>query len=159
MSPLRLLHGVFVGLIATLFALFTLTAVVTLGSPRAHRAAAQEAPSLTFSLTPSTTKARVGDYVAHRVLVENTGTTTIPSLGINLELPDALDARAVTCPGDNHGIVTFCDLGNFAPGSIADVLFIVQVGAKAPNGPVTASASGGATATVPPLKIVGPSRR
>jgi hypothetical protein len=161
MSASRFSYFAFVGFVTSLVALFAMIAVIAL--PHAHHATAQETPPLTFTFTASTTKAKIGDFVAYRVLVENTGTTTIPSLGILLGLPDALDARAVNCPGETHDTVTSCDLGEFAPGSVSEVLFIVEVGAKEPNGPVTAFAFNEGnmltSAQLPPLKIVGPSRR
>ena len=163
MSASRFLHLGFVGLIASLLAMFMLTAVVALSSPSAHRASAQQASDVTVSLTSSTSKAKIGDFVGFTVRVENTGTTTIPAVTVNLGLPDALDARVVSCPGDDQGIVTFCDLGDLAAGSTAEILFVVQVGSKVTNGPVTAFVSSAgtelATVTIPPLKIVGPSRR
>jgi uncharacterized repeat protein (TIGR01451 family) len=135
-------------------------AVAASNSPATHSVAAQEASGLTLRLTPSTTKAKVGDVVIFRVRVENTGTATIPDLFVNLGLPDALDARAINCPGDDGDTVTSCTLGDFAPDSVAEVLFVVEVGAREPNGRVTASASSGdrvlASAKVPQLKIVGP---
>ena len=114
----------------------------------------------TLTLTSSATKAKVGDFVGFTVRVENTGTDTIPSLSVFLILPDALDARAISCPGDTSGTTVFCKIGDFAPGSVAEVFFAVEVSHKAPNGPVTAYASSFdvviASASVPPLKIVGP---
>jgi uncharacterized repeat protein (TIGR01451 family) len=163
MSASRFLYAGFIGLIASLLALFSSVAVVTMGSPNAHRASAQQASDLTVSLTSSATKAKIGDFVGFTVRVENTGATTISAVAVNLNLPDALDARAVSCPGDSQGIVTSCNLGDFAAGSIAEVLFVVQVGSKATNGPVTAFVSSSdatlTTAAIPALKIVGPSRR
>jgi len=163
MSASRSLHLVFVGFLASFLALFSVTAVVVLSSSNAHRASAQQASDLTLTLTSNTTKAKIGDFVGFSVIVENHSATTIPDLFINLNLPDALDARTINCPGNNHGSTTFCEIGDFAPGSIAEVLFGVEVGAKEPNGPVSASASSLnvelVRAEIPPLKIVGPSRR
>lgn len=128
-----------------------------------NRSAAAQDTGLTLDLTASTTKAKIGTYVGFTVRLENTGTETIPALSVGLGLPDALDARAVNCPGDTHETVTGCDLGDFAPGTITEILFIVQVGAKEPNGPVTVFAVSGdtvlATDQIAPLKIVGPARR
>jgi hypothetical protein len=144
---------------ALVAALVLMSALALLVRP----ASAQSAGGLTLSLTASATKAKIGDFVGYTARLENTGSETIPALSVNLGLPDALDARAVTCPGDTQGSVTFCELGDFAPGAIAEVLFVVQIGAKAPNGPVAAFAASAdtvlATATVAPIKIVGPSRR
>ena len=139
-------------------------AVTAVSSPATRPVAAQEAPSLTLSLTPSTTKAKIGDVVIFRVRVENTGKTTIPDLFVQLGLPDALDARAINCSGETSGSTTFCNLGAFDPDSEAEIVFVVEVGAREPNGPVTASASSVdgvvlASAEIPQLKIVGPSRR
>ena len=138
-------------------------AVTAISSPAPRPVAAQEASDLTLSLTPSTTKAKIGDVVLFTVRVENTGTITIPDLFVHLGLPDALDARAVNCPGETSGSTTFCDLGDFEPDSIAEVLFAVEVGARDPNGPVTAFASSGdqvlARAEIPQLKIVGSPHR
>jgi uncharacterized repeat protein (TIGR01451 family) len=126
------------------------------------RPAAAQDTGVSVSLTASTSKAKVGTFVEFTVLVENTGTATITAVAVDLGLPDALDARAVHCPGNNDGNVTFCQLGDLAPGSSAEVLFYVEVGAREPNGPVTASVSGGgsvlATDMLAPLKIVGPRR-
>ena len=161
MSASRFLHAGFIGLIACLLALFSLTAVATLSSPSTHRASAQQASDLTISLTSSTKKAKVGDFVAFRAVVDNTGASSVPDLLINLNIPDALDARAINCPGDTSGSTTFCVISDFPAGSVAEILFVVQVGTKQNNGPVTVSASSSsivlATAAVPALKIVGPS--
>jgi uncharacterized repeat protein (TIGR01451 family) len=142
-----------------------LLAVLAPGLPAAGPAAAQEAPAPTLTLAASAPKARVGDFVTFTVRVANPGAAAIPDLSVQLGLPDALDARAVDCPGETSGIVTFCALGDVAPGAGAEVRFAVEVGtrARAVNGPVTASAgSGGAVlaeAALPPLKIVGPRPR
>jgi uncharacterized repeat protein (TIGR01451 family) len=126
-------------------------------------ATAQEASGLTLSLTPSTTKVKTGNVVTFTVRVENTGTTTISALVVQLGLPDALNAREVFCPGETHGIVTLCDLGDVAPGSVVEVVFTAEAGERGPtNGPVTAVATSGgmelASAEIPQLKIVGPPR-
>jgi hypothetical protein len=153
-------HLVFVGLLASFLALFSLTAVFVVSSAPTQRASAQQTSGLTISLTAQPTKAKVGDFVGFKAVVENTGDMIVSNLLINLNIPDALDARAINCPGDNGGSTTFCTITNFAPGSIAEVFFTVQVGTKANNGPVTVSASGDsivlATASVPAIKIVGP---
>lgn len=160
MSASRFLHAGFIGLIACLLAMFTFSAV-TIRSPSAHRASAQQAPDLTISLTSSTTKAKIGDFVAFRAVVENNGASPVPGLLVNLNLPDALDARAINCSGDSSGSTTFCFFGDFPAGSVTEILFVVQVGTKQNNGPVTVSASSNstvlATDSVPALKIVGPS--
>jgi len=162
MSASRSLHLVFVRLLASFLALFSLTPVFVLGFPAAHRVSAQEASDLTFTLTSSATKAKVGDFVGVTVRVENTGADTIPSLSVFLNLPDALDARSISCPGDTSGTTVFCKIGDFAPGSAAEVFFAVEVSHKEPNGPMTAYASSFdvviASASVPPLKIVGPKK-
>jgi uncharacterized repeat protein (TIGR01451 family) len=145
-----------------LIGLLVIVALMTMGHLSVRPTVAQETTGLTLSLQASTTKAKVGDFVAFTARVENTGTTTITGLLINLNLPDALDARAINCPGDNGGSTVFCTIGDFAPGSVADVLFAVEVGSRETilNGPVTVSASSNsadvATASVPALKIVGP---
>jgi uncharacterized repeat protein (TIGR01451 family) len=135
-------------------------AVTAVSSPAPRPVAAQAGSDLTLSLTPSTTKAKIGDVVIFRVRVANTGTTTIPDLFVNLGLPDALDARAINCPGDDGDTVTSCTLGDFAPDSVAEVLFVVEVGSREGNGRVAASVSSHSivlvTDTVPQLKIVGP---
>jgi uncharacterized repeat protein (TIGR01451 family) len=123
-------------------------------------AAAQDASGLTLSLTPSTTKVKTGNVVTFTVRVTNTGTTTISALFVQLGLPDALHAREVACPGDTHGIVTLCDLGDVAPGSVLEVVFTAEAGERGvTNGPVTAVASSSgmnlASAEIPQLKIVG----
>jgi uncharacterized repeat protein (TIGR01451 family) len=143
---------------------FVLTALVLLAALvlMPHPAAAQDT-ALTVSLTASATKSKVGDFIGFTVRLENTGTEPIPAVSVNLELPDALNAQGVVnCPGDTHGIGTFCEVGDLAPGSIVEVLFIVQIGSKEPNGPVTVFAASGdtvLTAQIPPLKIVGPSHQ
>ena len=124
-------------------------------------AAALDASGLTLSLTPSTTKVKTGNVVTFTVRVENTGGTTISAVLVQLGLPDALNAQEVVCPGDTHGIVTLCDLGDLAPGSVVEVVFTAEAGARGPtNGPVTAVASSSgvelASAEIPQLKIVGP---
>jgi uncharacterized repeat protein (TIGR01451 family) len=126
-------------------------------------AAAQDTAGLTLTLTPSTTKVKTGDVVTFTVRVENTGTTTISGLLVQLGLPDALNAQEVVCPGDTHDTVVLCDLGDVAPGSVVEVVFTVEAGERGPtNGPVTAVASSSgmelARAEIPPLKIVGPPR-
>ena len=160
MSASRSLHLLFDRFLAGLLALFSLAPLVVLSLPAAHRVSAQEASDLTFTLTSSATKAKVGDFVGFTVRVENTGADTVPSLSVFLNLPDALDARAINCPGDTSGTTVFCKIGDFAPGSVAEVFFAVEVSHKAPNGPATAYASSFdvviASASVPPLKIVGP---
>jgi len=157
MSAARSLHLVLDRFLASLLALLSLT---LLSFPAVHRVSAQEASDLTFTVTSSATKAKVGDFVGVTVRVENTGTDTIPNLSVFLNLPDALDARAISCPGDTSGTTVFCKIGDFAAGSAAEVFFAVEVSHKAPNGPVTAYASSFdvviASASVPPLKIVGP---
>jgi uncharacterized repeat protein (TIGR01451 family) len=128
-------------------------------------AAAQDT-ALTLDLTASTTKAKIGDFVEFTVRLENTGTETIPGVMVNLELPDALDARAVNCPtGSDPQFtgVTTCILGDLSAGSSAEVLFYVEVGAKEPNGPVTATATStnmdSVSDQLAPLKIVGKPNR
>jgi hypothetical protein len=140
--------------------MFSLTAVATLSSPSAHRASAQQSSDLTISLTSSTKKAKIGDFVSFKAVVENTGASSVPDLLINLNIPDALDARAINCAGDTSGSTTFCVISDFPAGSVAEILFVVQVGTKQNNGPVIVSASSLsivlATDAVPALKIVGP---
>ncbi|MFL5760595.1 MAG: hypothetical protein ACJ789_12780 [Thermomicrobiales bacterium] len=159
MSASRFLHAGFIGLTAWLLAMFTSSAL-TFSSPNAHGASAQQASDLTISLTSSTTKAKIGDFVAFTAVVENTGTASVTDLLINLNLPDALNARAINCPGETSGSTTFCVIGDLPAGSVAEILFVVQVGTKQNNGPVTVSASIQslvvATDSVPALKIVGP---
>ena len=131
----------------------------------AVRPAAAQETSLTVDLSANTAKAKIGTIVEFRVLVENTGTTTIPALSVGLGLPDALNARAVYCPSsaDQVGSVTDCNLGDLGPGSIAEFLFYVEVGSKETNGPVTASVfSDGtviATDQLAPIKVVGKPNR
>ena len=128
----------------------------------AIRPAAAQDTSLTFDVTGSATKAKIGTFVEFTVQLQNTGTVTISGLRIDLGLPDALDARSVHCPGGTGAgeSVTSCDLGDVAPGSSAEIQFYVEVGAKEPNGPVTASATSGgvviATDQLAALKIIGP---
>jgi uncharacterized repeat protein (TIGR01451 family) len=144
-------------------ALIAVLVLISALGPTLQPAAAQDA-SLSVSLTASARKAKVGDFVKVTVQVENTGTDTIPALSVTLILPDALDSRSVNCPGDgdNQGIMSFCPLGDFAPGSVAEVQFFVEVSHKEVNGPITAWVSSDfdviATARIAPLKIIGPSR-
>ena len=155
----RFPHVAFVGLVASLLAIFSLTAA----APVVKRASAQEAPAATVTLTSSATKAKIGDLVAFTVRVENIGAESIPDMLINLGLPDALNARAINCPGETFGSTTFCIISDFPAGSIVEVLFVVEVGTREPNGPVTVFVSSAdivlASAAIPPLKIVGPARR
>jgi hypothetical protein len=159
----RLSHVALVGVVASLLAFFTLSAVVAPGSPLAHRAVAQEAPAATVTLTSSATKAKIGELVAFTVRVENIGSESIPDLLINLGLPDALNARAINCHGETFGSTTFCIISDFPADSIVEVLFVVEAGTREPNGPVTAFVSSAdivlASAAIPPIKIVGPNRR
>ena len=143
-------------------AILTALVLLTTLTPAAQHVAAQD-NGLTLSLTANVNKARVGDYVAFTVQFENPGPDSIAGVMISLGLPDALDARAVNCPGEPPDAVTSCILGDVAAGSVTEVLFIVQVGSKATNGPVTAWAAGTdgtmlATDDLPPLKIVGKPR-
>jgi uncharacterized repeat protein (TIGR01451 family) len=126
------------------------------------RPVAAQDTGLTVTLTASPTKAKIGTFVEFTVRIENTGTEIIPAVAVNLGLPDALDARAVYCPGDNQGIVTYCELGSLAPGTITEVQFYVEIGSKETNGPVTVSVSSGgtvlATDEIAPIKVIGPRR-
>jgi uncharacterized repeat protein (TIGR01451 family) len=137
-------------------------AVTAVSSPATRSVAAQETPSLTLSLTSSTTKAKIGDIVRFTVRVENTGTVAIPDLNVSLSLPDALSGRAVTCPGETGGSPMNCRLGDFAPGSLAEVVFFVEVTSREGNGVVGASASSSSIVLVsdiiPQLKLVGSPR-
>jgi uncharacterized repeat protein (TIGR01451 family) len=131
--------------------------------PATRQVTAQDASGLMLSLTPSSTKVKTGHVVTFTVRVENTGTSTISALWIQLGLPDALNPLAVDCPGDTHGIVTLCDLGDVAPGAVVDVVFTAEAIERGPTeGPVTALASSSGTEVgntqIPPLKIVGPPR-
>lgn len=156
-------RGPFVRAAAAL--VFLVSVLAPIGTPVASPVDAQTSDDLTLSLEAGARKARVGDAVIFTVRLENTGSATIPDLFVHLGLPDALDARAVDCPGDTGGSTTFCDLGDVAPGSVAEVLFVVEVGSRERvlNGPVSASASSGGLVlvsdTIPPIKIVGPRRR
>lgn len=132
----------------------------------AIRPVAAQDTGLTLALTASTTKAKVGTFVEFTVRLENTGTVTIPGIIVNLGLPDALDARAVYCPAGTDpqlAGVTTCILGDLSPGSTAEILFYVEVGAKSPNGPVTATATSGDTQLafdeLAPIKVVGKPNR
>ena len=130
--------------------------------PATHRVAAQDA-SLTLSLTPSASKVKTGHVVTFTVRLENTGATTVSALWVQLGLPDAMNPLAVDCPGDTHGIVTLCDLGDVAPGTVVKVVFTAEAIERGPTeGPVTAVASSNgqelASAETRPLKIVGPPR-
>jgi uncharacterized repeat protein (TIGR01451 family) len=156
-SASRLRHVVFIGFATSLVALFAMTAVVAL--PQARPAAAQASPAVAVTLTSSAAKAKVGDLVSFTVLVENTGAESIPDMLINLNLPDALNARAINCPGETFGSTTFCVISDFPAGSLVEILFVAEVGSRELNGPVSASVSSSsivlATASVPALKIPG----
>jgi uncharacterized repeat protein (TIGR01451 family) len=120
---------------------------------------AQES-SLTLSLVPSTTKAKVGELISFDFRVENTGVETINNLVYGINLPDALNSRGVSCGGIELSDVT-CQLDiPFGPGSITEALFFVEVGARSPNGPVSAFAAAAssvlATVMIPAIKVVGP---
>src|SRR5207249_8048633 len=110
----------------SLLALLALTPVIVLSFPAAHRVYAQEA-NPTLTLTSSATKAKVGDFVGFTVRVENTGTDTIPSLSVFLNLPDALDARAISCPGDTSGTTAFRKIVHLAPAALPADLSAVEV--------------------------------
>jgi len=157
MSAPRLPHYAFAGFVTGLVTLFAMTSVVAL--PQARPAAAQEEPSVALTLTSSATRAKIGDLVSFTARVENNGAESIPNMLINLNLPDALNARAINCSGETSGSTTFCFFSEFPAGSITDVLFVAEVGSREPNGPVSASVSSSsiviATASVPALKIPG----
>jgi uncharacterized repeat protein (TIGR01451 family) len=145
-------------LVALLFALG-----LALAPGSATRLVAAQDASLTLSVMPSATKVKTGHVVTFTVRVENTGTSTISALWVQLGLPDALNPLAVDCPGDTHGIVTLCDLGDIAPGAVVDVVFTAEAIERGPTeGPVTAVASSSGTEVgtteIPALKIVGAPR-
>jgi len=125
-------------------------------------ASAQDAAAVTVTLTASTAKAKVGDIVYFTIDVQNTGTETI-NLFFSLGLPDALDARAASCPGDHSDSAVTCVIDEFTPGSTAEGVFYVYVGRRTPNGPISASAGGDdiptVFTTIPALKIVGSPHR
>jgi uncharacterized repeat protein (TIGR01451 family) len=133
----------------------------TLLAPAFPSARAQEADDLTVSLSANVKKARIGEFIAFTVQVENTGTETIPELTVVLITPDALDARAVVCPAGPSGTAVECRIGDLAPSAIAVVSFAVEVGSRIVNGPVTAWVLDSgfellASAEVGPIRIVGP---
>jgi uncharacterized repeat protein (TIGR01451 family) len=148
--------------IITVLILILALAVAAIRSPATRLVAAQEASDLTLSLTSSAKKAKIGDIVRFTVRVENTGTVAIPDLNVSLSLPDALSGRAVSCPGETGGSPTNCRLGDFAPGSLAEVVFFVEVTSREGNGVVGASASSSSIALVsdivPQLKLIGSPR-
>jgi len=139
-----------------------LVAVVVV-APAPHAAVAQDAGTLTLDLTANVTKAKIGQIVEFTVRVENAGTEPVAGLFVSLGLPDALDARATSCPSWELGDdVTSCWLGDLAPGQTVEVSFTVQVGSRtrAINGAVTAQVGDGtfpplASVEIPAIKIVG----
>jgi uncharacterized repeat protein (TIGR01451 family) len=144
----------------TVFGLFALLLSALFVSP-GRQAAAQDASDLVVTLKPNVTRAKIGDIVEFTVRVENKGTETFTNLSVSLGLPDALDARSVYCPfnaGSGNG-VTDCEVGNFEPGSVTDVLFYVHVGSRTANGTVSAFVSADGISSIlvqiPPIKIVG----
>ena len=142
--------------LATLVAL--LVAVMVL-APGTHRVAAQVADGLTLTLTPSATKAKIGDVIVFTVQVENAGTEPITGLVVSLGLPDALDAQTKSCPSDPNPDVTSCWIVDLGPGASVEVRFSVQVGSRnrATNGPVTAQVGYPPLAfvAIPAVKIIG----
>jgi len=139
--------------------LFTIMIV----APAPHAAVAQDVGALTLSLTPSVTKAKIGDIVEFTVRVENAGTEPLTGLFVSLGLPDALNARAKSCPSKElDEDVTSCWVGELGPGSWVEVRFSVQIGSRTRtiNGPVTAQVSDGtypplAFVAIPAIKIIG----
>ena len=131
--------------------------------PFARLVEAQDSSGLTLELTPSTTKAKIGDEVTVTARVANTGTVTISGVVVDLGLPDNLDSVSVTCPGNNGGLATSCAVGDLAPGSVVEIEFVVVVASRETTGPVAAQATSGgtvlATASTPPFKITGPRRK
>jgi len=136
---------------------------VMIVAPAPPAAVAQDAGALTLSLTPSMTKAKIGDFVEFTVRVENAGTEPLTGLFVSLGLPDALDARAKSCPSRELGEdVTSCWIGDLDPGQTVEVSFTVHVGSRTRtiNGTVTAQLSDGtypplAFVAIPAIKIVG----
>ena len=127
------------------------------------RSAEVTAAGLTLELSVSATKAKVGDEVTYTAWVQNTGTEPITELRLSFNLPDALDAQSLSCPGIAE-TVTDCQLDTLAAGESRTVLVVVRVGSRnrQTNGDVTTwTSSGGAvlaSARLPQLKIVGSPR-
>ena len=123
-------------------------------------AAAQDVAGVTLRLTVNVPRAKVGEIVEYTVRVANAGTEPIAGLSVALGLPDALDARSVYCPSGTVDAVIACEIGDLAPGSVAEAKFYVHVGVREPNGQVTAQLLDAAynviaNAELPPLKIIG----
>jgi uncharacterized repeat protein (TIGR01451 family) len=131
-------------------------------APASRPAAAQTVGDVTVTLTPSATRARIGDIIEFTVRVTNTSTETINDVTVQLGLPDALDARAVYCPFSNDSSIIHCVIPELFPGS-SDVNFYVHVGSRTANGSVTTQVRDStftllASTEIKPIKIVGSPR-
>jgi len=124
------------------------------GLAAAPSPATAQTASLSVTLTASKTKAKVGDLVDFTVVVTNNGTTPVTDLTVSLNLPDALDGRAINCPFGTSVGVTDCTF-SLSAGSAAEVHFFVRIGVG-PNGRVVASLSDGTEVAIPAIKIIGP---
>jgi uncharacterized repeat protein (TIGR01451 family) len=130
--------------------------------PASRSVAAQDAGDVTITLTPSRTKAKIGDILEFKVQVTNNTTDSITDVRVALGLPDALDARAVYCPFSTDAGITDCLIPELFPGS-ADVNFYVHVGSRTANGSVNAQATDItnnvlASTRIDPIKIIGSPR-
>jgi uncharacterized repeat protein (TIGR01451 family) len=144
---------------ALVISLVTLLLPSFLIAPFASPVTAQSAEAVRITLTSSSNKAKIGDILEFAVQVENASADPIAGFFVALQLPDALNARAVNCPG-NSSSETFCAIGTFTPGAAFHIRFYVEVGSKTGNGAVTANAGDStftvlASESVGPIKIVG----
>ena len=145
--------------IALVISLVTLLLSSFLIAPYASPVTAQSSEAVRITLTSSSNKAKIGDILEFVVEVENVSADPIAGFFVTLQLPDALNARAVNCPG-NSSSETFCAIGTFTPGALVDISFYVEIGSKTGNGAVTANAGDStftvlASDSVGPIKIVG----
>lgn len=135
-----------------------LVAALVVASAFASLAAA--ADDATVLLSASSRKGKVGDLVTFTATVTNNGTGPISDLRVDFNLPDALNAQAISCPGTEF-TVTDCGIGSLEAGGTRTVVMTVQIGERnrVTNGPVTAYFWSGSTllgtASVPELKIIG----
>ena len=86
---------------ALVISLVTLLLPSFLIAPFASPVTAQSAEAVRITLTSSSNKAKIGDILEFAVQVENASADPIAGFFVALQLPDALNARAVNCPGNS----------------------------------------------------------
>src|SRR3954451_21110573 len=91
-----------------IFAAISLSLLLFSGLATAPSPATAQTASLSVTLAASKTKAKVGDIVDFTVVVTNNGTIPVADLTVSLNLPDALDGRAINCPFGTSAGVTDC---------------------------------------------------